>query len=220
MKIRSLLLLSLLAVPLAAQGHFSAADLKREIDLSLRWLRYQQDLKTGSYGDSVELTALALKTFAESPRHYGISDGPFISKAVGFLLRSQRPNGAICDPGTVDQQARMQSADAAIALLRIGTPEVVAAAKRAERFGGLFDPGDEWTPEDALAGFKTEDLLQKARDQLDRREPQGYWKSPMKIDPIFSTAMILERLSAYQQVIEGREKKDATPQPPQPLPTF
>ncbi|MCZ6597780.1 MAG: terpene cyclase/mutase family protein, partial [Planctomycetota bacterium] len=65
-----------------------------------------------------------------------------------------------------------------------------------------------------------EDLLQKARDQLDRREPQGYWKSPRKLGPIFSTAMILERLSAYQQVIEGREKKDATPQPPQPLPTF
>lgn len=63
----------------------SAQDLKGSIDGSLRWIRYQQGAD-GSWGGNIEDTALALYSFATSPRKYSVWDGPWLRRGVDYLL--------------------------------------------------------------------------------------------------------------------------------------
>ncbi len=46
----------------------------------------------------VGITAFCLYALARNPRKYKEADGPFISKAVDFLLSKQQPDGAFYDP--------------------------------------------------------------------------------------------------------------------------
>ena len=102
-----------LAPPAPAQertpGYLTLEKLGQDIAFSLRWLRAQQDPQTGAY-ENVELTCKVLTAFVESPSHYGYEDGPFVSRAVDYLLLRQRKDGAICEPNVIRLLQRNQTA--------------------------------------------------------------------------------------------------------------
>ncbi len=68
------------------------AEIDSAIDTALRWVRSQQDVESGSYG-SVSSTVLALDALTSSPRRYRPSDGPFVAKAIDFVLARQADDG-------------------------------------------------------------------------------------------------------------------------------
>ena len=92
-----------LTIPLALVSTFVLAgrvtaqdvDLKPELDRCVRWLRQSQDVASGSYGGTVEGTAWSLRALHDCPRRYRMIDGPFVSKAVDWLVTAQRADGAI-----------------------------------------------------------------------------------------------------------------------------
>ncbi len=81
--------------------------IKSSMDGGARWLALHQnpDGGYGPYGDDfriknvsdVGITAYVLYAYSRHPRGYSEVDGPFISRAVDFLLARQQPNGAFFD---------------------------------------------------------------------------------------------------------------------------
>jgi squalene-hopene/tetraprenyl-beta-curcumene cyclase len=69
---------------------------KRATDNGLRYLREQQS-ENGSWSDSVGITALALRAYLESHRHYTEADGPFITRPVKYLLANVKEDGSISE---------------------------------------------------------------------------------------------------------------------------
>jgi squalene-hopene/tetraprenyl-beta-curcumene cyclase len=99
-------------------------------DYGLRYLRERQ-AKDGSWSGSVHVTALALRAFLESYREYDESDGAFITRPVGFLLRHVGADGSISD-GTGD---RVRDTAAALAAFKVtGNPEHRAVIDNARAF--------------------------------------------------------------------------------------
>ena len=187
--------------PAKVQGYLTLDGLKDEIDLSLRWLRSQQDLKSGSYG-GVETTARVLLAFAVSPRGYHYEDGPYISKAVDHLLALQRDDGAICEPKASRMQSTVQTATVIETLRHFkDRPEVAVAVQRAEAFYGRPVAPVSW--EESLAPYDDAYLLRKAEDELWERKDEGWWEHPFnKVD---GTARVLGRLNAYYGVLKKRK---------------
>src|SRR5262245_7406638 len=101
-------MIALLALPLLLQepsGRVPAFDPKQpleieelgdEIDLSLHWLHTRYDAARGTFG-SLEADAWVLLAYAESPRHYRPSEGPFMARPLAGLLAAQRADGSF-DP--------------------------------------------------------------------------------------------------------------------------
>src|SRR6185503_5054242 len=108
--IQALLALALLLPPP------QSLDLEGPIDLSVHWLRENQDVATGSYGKSVEATAWTLRALHDGPRHYRRVDGPFVSKAVDWLVARQREDGAIASEGADAKRAAQETGLAVMAL--------------------------------------------------------------------------------------------------------
>ena len=119
------------AAPAAPQAQAPASapvlDLSPDIDRALRWLRYAQDRETGGYGPDVVTTALTLRAMRESPRKYQTIDGPFVARAVAYLVAKQDANGAIADAG-VDEPARKRQTRVAAAALTLHADETTKAA--------------------------------------------------------------------------------------------
>lgn len=76
--------------------------IKKAIDRGLNFLIDNQR-PDGSYGfypnSDVGITALALQALATSPRAYREEDGPFISKAVAYILSHRQPDGGFYEKG-------------------------------------------------------------------------------------------------------------------------
>ncbi len=123
-----------LAAPIPQADALS--DLKHEVDRSVRWLRGTQNPATGSYGTGVEGTSWALWSLAYSPRKYERADGPFVAKALDFLLARQAPDGSIADEGAADDAKLDQTRLAAIALSSHAGPTTAAALGRAAKWLG------------------------------------------------------------------------------------
>ncbi|MGK0358601.1 MAG: hypothetical protein ACI9U2_000890 [Bradymonadia bacterium] len=94
-----------LALPLTAGAQAPliepalGAQAKKSVDKGLKFLRYKQE-ETGSYGKHVGLTAMVVIAFTSSHREYKGSEGPFISRAVEWLAKQARADGAITGDGT------------------------------------------------------------------------------------------------------------------------
>ncbi|MBI3820014.1 MAG: hypothetical protein HY286_15060 [Planctomycetes bacterium] len=87
--------------------------------------------KDGSYGGDAEATALALYGFTKCARQYRETDGPFITKAVEYLLSKRAPDGAFKGNNTLN--ATLAAAVALDALDKTKYAGIVAdAIKSAE----------------------------------------------------------------------------------------
>ena len=89
------------AVPGTSAGQEKAASAKDAIEMGLRFLRTRQ-AQDGAYrsGEAnlpidIGITGLVVKAMASSPRAYREADGPFVSRAVEFLLAHQESDGGI-----------------------------------------------------------------------------------------------------------------------------
>lgn len=220
MKAINLLLLPVLAVLLVLAGLpptltaqesatpavQSSSDLKDQIDLSLHWLRGQQDTETGSYGSVLE-TLAALEVLATSPRQYGPSDGPFIAKAIEFVTANQREDGAICATGADPATAERQTTMAIRVLKRFGGQDEAVAA--AVGFVGVYattpeDPfADQWLEVIASADDPRAALLGKATGLLASRGADGSWQS--QYGPVLATCTQVAVLSSLARTIKSLE---------------
>ncbi len=191
------------------------SELGDEIDVSLRWLRGRQDLSTGSYGGVLE-TLTVLEAFATSPRTYRPSDGPFVSKAVDFLLARQAENGAISDPAAGESTLLLQTKVAIRVLVRFGGHD--AALARARTFVGDLSTGAGETsgPEDPFAAqwkpmLEGPDprraLIEKAHAFLATRRADGAWES--EHGDVIGTSVAIATLSSIHGHWKRLEPKPA-----------
>jgi len=198
----------------------SSSELKDQIDLSLHWLRGQQDTQTGSYGSLLE-TLAALEVLATSHRKYVPSDGPFVAKAIEFVTGSQREDGAICDPDVDQATAERQTTMAIRVLKRCGGQD--EAVEAAVEFVGVYattpeDPfADQWLEVIASADDPRAVLLGKAAGLLASRNADGSWDS--QHGPVIATCSQLAALNSLARTIAGLEPR-GEPTPAKALPSF
>jgi len=216
-KTRTRLLPGLLSLVLASAGAAAPAqeelpDLKAEIDAGIRWLRSTQDAQTGAYGGDVETTGLVLVLLAESPRHYKRTDGPFLSRAIDYLMSRRVASGAITDPGDDPAAQRADTRAAGAALVRYGSEQEASSLSSAREFLGL----------EAGADFEL-DLLEPAdRSAAERlalrriatRQADGTWSGAG--GKVQATARALLDLSHCYPLL----KTSKTPKGAKPLPEF
>ncbi|MEO0650769.1 MAG: prenyltransferase/squalene oxidase repeat-containing protein, partial [Planctomycetota bacterium] len=189
----------------------SLGDLKRELDVSLRWLRGQQDLEAGGYG-SVEETAWAIRAYLQSHRGYRVSDGPFLSNALSSLVGRQRPDGALADEGAEGQAVIAQTLAAAQTLALIDEEPALSALADAQRFLRVPRVTPPAAPAvDALTARA------RARTMLAQRSAEGYWEGYG--GRVVTTARNLVQLSRYYSALKAAapESADAGTEP---LPAF
>ena len=201
-------------------GSPSASALKEEIDRALRWLRSEQNPKSGGYGDdSAMVTATALRAFALSPRAYRSGDGPFIAKALEFLKGLQREDGAFTDsqiqrPGIQAITATVVAALGSLGLTGEGTMHAKAQAylgpARSDAFAAIHAP----EAFDSIAAARI-----RANQILEQRLPEGTWSAGF-LDPgpsVLLTARAVIELSNIYNVLKQAER-DRAPAEIKPLP--
>ncbi len=125
------------------------AKAKKAIDRGLKWLRAQQ-AEDGSYGNHPGLTAIVLQAFLYSHRKYDESDGPFISRAVQYLVKLAKPNGAIFDKNLPNYNTAL----AIMALKATGNPAYDELVKKGQRFlvGIQAAEHNKYTPDNKYYG--------------------------------------------------------------------
>jgi squalene-hopene/tetraprenyl-beta-curcumene cyclase len=133
------LIFSFLLIPLLALNTNAAADnmdgalkkkAKRATDNGIRYLREHQ-AEDGSWSQSVGITALALRAFLESRRHYSEDDGPFITRPVQFLLSHVKEDGSISE--SINNR-NYNTAVAIVALQATGNPKYRKVVENGQKF--------------------------------------------------------------------------------------
>ena len=217
-KLLPLAILAPLSAPTAAQDDPAPPtrkEIEAEVDRSLRWLRAQQDLETGSYG-GIDATSAALVAMAQSHRGYGVSDGPFIAKGVAFLLASQREDGAFADADADEWQVLAQTLGACAALTLVAPDEPALAAGRAFLED---DPIGPFGVPKTLERMRKQgvDPAQRATLRLSERGEDGSWDGDD--GAVLETCTALFELLAYREVLRAAEE-EAVPRDATPLPAF
>jgi squalene-hopene/tetraprenyl-beta-curcumene cyclase len=186
--------------PFDSSRPITATRLEEEIDRSLHWLRTRFDPQTGSFG-SVRDDAWALLAFAESPRAYRPTDGPFVDRPLARLLAAQRPDGSFeGDPGLTALVREL--------LVRFDTaPE---ARTRAERFAAGTAAPSASVAAAAEAG-------EAARRALVTRNPDASFGQGA--ETLVKTAETIRLLSACRSALRAQEGKPA-PKDARALPAF
>lgn len=125
------------------------ARIKDAVDAGLKFLRTKQDPE-GSYGKYPGLTSMAVEAFARSPRGYREDDGPFVRRAVEYLLKLQKADGSIYQPNL----PAYNTALALLALQAVGNAKHGEAIAKAQRFlvGLQADEGEGYTNKDKFFG--------------------------------------------------------------------
>jgi hypothetical protein len=103
--------------------------IKSSIDLGLRYLRFKQE-PSGSWNNYPGITALVVRAFMKSPRHYTEADGPFVRMALAYLAGLAKPDGAIYDHDLPNYNTSV----ALMALQVSGNPKYQPLVKRARDF--------------------------------------------------------------------------------------
>lgn len=149
-------------------------DFKDAIDESLRWLRFAQDMRDGGYGGSVETTAIVLRGMAECPRKYGRNDGPFVQRALDYLVVHQAPDGSIHDADADKAAVLTQTRAAAGALALHAHVSTEVPLKNALAFLSREKAAPEpWT--DAPLPATREELTSRVRNLLGSRANDASW---------------------------------------------
>jgi len=185
-------------------------DLKPELDRSAHWLRQSQDLATGSYGGTVEGTAWSLRALHDCPRHYRTTDGPFVAKAVEWLVARQREDGAIVVAGS---DAKSAGADTGLAVMAIKLyaeeSNKNALAKALAFVGGQ----DGLALPDASLGLPAskEEARALSAKLLASRAPDASWDGAK--GKVVETARNIVILSAAYEMTKPPESRSAEPKP-------
>ena len=192
---------SLSAAPLPQGGGLS--DLTHEVDFSVRWLRSTQNPETGSYGGGVEGTAWALYALAKSPRKYDSQDGPFVARALDFVVAAQAEEGWIADPGTEGPDRITQTQAATVALSAHVGKEAAPALGRAAVW--LADQGIDAPLIDELGLPDKPEKL--GLELLGKRLEDGSFDGPR--GKVIETCRAIVALSAVKQKITPEKKPEA-----------
>ena len=166
------------AAQAARQGTDSTFDLGPDIDKALRWLRYAQDRESGGYGPDVATTALVLRALRESPRKYQAIDGPFVQRALDYLVARQGPDGSIADAGASGAEKLRQTRLAAAALTLHASESNKAALGSALKHLGSELSADPWGDQPLPA--TSAETRKLATDLLARRKSDGSWDGSVR----------------------------------------
>ncbi len=194
-------------------------DVKSDIDGALRWLRGQQDAKDGSYGSSVETTAWVLRAMVESPRRYVRVDGPFVARALDYLVARQSPNGSIHDANAPKEQIAEQTRLAAAALTLHADETTKPAIAKALAYIGQ-DPASKDKPGPGWADEPLPEEKAALRARVDAilaaRGTDGSW------DGTGGKALVTAKNSVYLTRAAQRlaPKSDSPAASAKPLPPF
>jgi len=123
---------------------------QRATDNGLRYLREQQS-QNGSWSNSVGITALALRAFLESHRHYTEEDGPFITRPVQYLLSNVKEDGSITE--SINNR-NYNTAVAITALKATGNPAYNKVIENGQKFltGLQLDEDNGYQPDHKFYG--------------------------------------------------------------------
>jgi len=198
----------------------NASKVSEAIDPALRWLRTQQDATTGGYG-GVDTTALVLRAFAESPRKYVTSDGPFMHRALAFLTAHARPDGAIAQPGASPDDARRTTAIVAAALASLpegeGEPTLARALEFLAKSGsGEGVPAALGRPEPNVADANA--ARTRAAALIAARQPDASTNGPR--GALLATAYATLELNACWRVLESENAAASAAKATRALPPF
>lgn len=198
----------------------SASKVSDAIDPALHWLRAQQDPKTGGYG-GVDTTALVLRAFAESPRKYVTSDGPFMHRALAFLAASARPDGAIAPAGASPDEARRTTAIAAAALASLpegeGEPLLARALEYLAQSGsGEGVPATLGRPEPSVPDAGV--ARTRAAALIAARQPDASTSGPR--GALLATAYATLELNACWRALDQESAAAAPAKSARALPPF
>ncbi|MBL8857185.1 MAG: terpene cyclase/mutase family protein [Planctomycetes bacterium] len=197
-----------------AEKPLAVLDLKNDIDGGLRWLRYAQDKDSGAYGGSVETTAIVLRAFIRSPRKYQRVDGPFVQRALDYLVSRQAADGSIHDADATGEAKARQTRVAAAALALHAHVSTGAALEKAMAFlGKQPDEASIWNDKPLPAA--RDELIAAMKSLLAGRNAEGTWDGPGgKVRETAQAVMTLVR--AYPIL----KPADAPGAAPKPLPAF
>jgi len=122
----------------------------RAVDAGLHYLRGTQ-AQDGSWSGSVGITALGLRAFLESHRHYNEEDGAFITRPVEFLLAHVNEDGSISE---TNQNRNYNTAVSIVALVETGNPDYLPVIENAQKFitGLQLDSAEGYEPEHKYYG--------------------------------------------------------------------
>ena len=186
------LLLSLLLVqeptgtvpPIDPSKPLSVGTLGQEIDRSLHWLHARFDPAQGSFG-SLEADAWALLAFAESPRKYRPSEGPFLARPLANLLAAQKADGSFA-----------AEVPALVVLRALEAAQDDGAAPAAEKLRhalGVVPGRDEFASSEAATA--------RAKELLVARRSDGSWGS------VLESAKTLAELDRCHAFLKAKEPK-------------
>jgi squalene-hopene/tetraprenyl-beta-curcumene cyclase len=150
--------LSLLAalVPFPAGAAADAMDAalrdkaRHAVDGGLHFLRETQ-AEDGSWSKSVGVTAIALRAFLESYRHYSEADGAFVTRPLAFILGHVQKDGSISE---TKQNVAYNTATALIAIQATANPKHAGVIRDAQQFLARhqIDEGEGYPPDHAYHG--------------------------------------------------------------------
>lgn len=200
------------APPAATAGEKAPVTLNLgpDIDQGLRWLRYAQDPGTGAYGGSVQTTALVLRAMIQSPRKYQRIDGPFVEKALDYLIARQKADGSIHDDGAAADAIRRQTRMAAAAFALHAHVSNGPALEKALKFLGADAP-DAVIWDDPQLPESKEELLASVKNLLAGRSKEGYWDGPG--GKVGETAQAVMTLVRAHPILKPADPKPAAPKP-------
>ena len=185
-------------------------DLKGEIDLSIRWLRSTQNPETGAYGGDIEGTAWVLFALARSPRKYERPDGPFVSKALDYLLSLQRSDGTFVEADRPEGSSLGTTRAAAAALsVHIGDSTVAPLGKALKVLAskGIDAPSLEQIEVPGDAPGATRLAIQLLYD----RAPEGSWDGAR--GKVTETARAIEALTRIRSQLAPPAQPAGKPSP-------
>lgn len=200
--------LLLAAVPQASG--ITTDQLKSEIDRSIRWLRSQQDVESGSYGSPLG-TAWTVAAMVESPRRYQPQDGPYLAKAIEYLTSQVDADGIV--GGDADElDATGVFVLALESLGSSGDADLLERLKAGLAKHKRFWPWENLTRE--FASPETGALIAEAF--LDKRAADGTWDGPR--GKVVETAQLTWELSRAYRALASIPKGAAEPADAVPLP--
>jgi squalene-hopene/tetraprenyl-beta-curcumene cyclase len=137
-----------------AAGNDLDAELREKgrhaVDAGLHFLRGTQ-AEDGSWSKSVGVTAIALRAFLDSHRHYTEKDGAFITRPIAFITKHANKDGSICES---KQNTSYATAVAIVALEATGNPKYAPLVEHGRKFllGHQVDEAEGYKPNDPYYG--------------------------------------------------------------------